>query len=342
MSEAWWNLSASETAEKLQTGPGGLTSEESARRLQQYGPNELVETARTSALKIFLRQFLSLMVIILIIAAVISAAIGMLEEDGSEEIYDAIVIMIIVILNAVFGFVQEHKAEKAIQALKAMAAPRATVLRGGELALIPARELVPGDLVSLKTGDRTPADCRIKEEANLRVNESSLTGESVPISKDSVPIPGDVIVGDRKNMVFSGTTVENGRAIGIVVATGMRTELGMIAGMVQTEPEKRAPLQDKLDRLGRQIAVGVLIACLAVFLVGSMRNADYVQMFLVAVSLAVAAIPEGLPAVVTISLALGLQRMAKRHALIRNLPAVEALGAATVICSDKTGTLTKG
>jgi len=342
MPEPWWNLSHSETAKELETGPEGLSNEESAQRLERYGPNELVETARTSPLKIFLRQFLSLMVIILIIAAIISAVIGIMKEEGMEEIYDAIVITIIVILNAVFGFVQEYKAEKAILALKAMAAPRATVLRGGELTLIPARELVPGDLVSLKMGDVIPADCRITEESNLRVNEASLTGESVPISKDSAPIPGDVIIGDRKNMVHTGTIVESGRAIAIAVATGMQTELGAIAGMVQTEPEKRVPLQDKLDRLGKQIAFGVLFACIAVFLVGSIRSADYVLMLLVAVSLAVAAIPEGLPAVVTISLALGLQRMAKRNALIRNLPAVEALGSATVICSDKTGTLTKG
>ena len=342
MPEPWWNLSHSETAKKLETGPEGLSNEESAQRLERYGPNELVETARTSPLKIFLRQFLSLMVIILIIAAIISAVIGIMKEEGMEEIYDAIVITIIVILNAVFGFVQEYKAEKAILALKAMAAPRATVLRRGELTLIPARELVPGDLVSLKMGDVIPADCRITEESNLRVNEASLTGESVPISKDSAPIPGDVIIGDRKNMVHTGTIVESGRAIAIAVATGMQTELGAIAGMVQTEPEKRVPLQDKLDRLGKQIAFGVLFACIAVFLVGSIRSADYVLMLLVAVSLAVAAIPEGLPAVVTISLALGLQRMAKRNALIRNLPAVEALGSTTVICSDKTGTLTKG
>ena len=342
MPEAWWNLSFSETAKKLGTAPEGLSDEEVARRLDRYGPNELVETARTSPLKIFLRQFLSLMVIILIIAAIISAAIGMAKEEGMEEMYDAVVIMIIVILNAIFGFVQEYKAEKAILALKAMAAPQATVLRNGELTLIPARELVPGDLVSLKTGDRIPADCRIKEESNLRVNEASLTGESVPISKHSAPVPGDVIVGDRKNMVHTGTTVEKGRAISIVVATGMQTELGTIAEMVQTEPDKRAPLQDKLDKMGKQIAIGVLFACLAVFLVGSIRSADYSGMLLVAVSLAVAAIPEGLPAVVTISLALGLQRMAKRHALIRKLPAVEALGSTTVICSDKTGTLTKG
>ncbi len=342
MPEAWWNLSFSETAKKLGTAPEGLSDGEVARRLDRYGPNELVETARTSPLKIFLRQFLSLMVIILIIAAIISAAIGMAKEEGMEEMYDAVVIMIIVILNAIFGFVQEYKAEKAILALKAMAAPQATVLRNGELTLIPARELVPGDLVSLKTGDRIPADCRIKEESNLRVNEASLTGESVPISKHSAPVPGDVIVGDRKNMVHTGTTVEKGRAISIVVATGMQTELGTIAEMVQTEPDKRAPLQDKLDKMGKQIAIGVLFACLAVFLVGSIRSADYSGMLLVAVSLAVAAIPEGLPAVVTISLALGLQRMAKRHALIRKLPAVEALGSTTVICSDKTGTLTKG
>ncbi|MFQ6107867.1 MAG: cation-translocating P-type ATPase [Thermoplasmata archaeon] len=342
MPEAWWNLSFSETAQRLGTGPEGLSNEEAARRLERYGPNELVETARLSPLKIFLRQFVNLMVIILIIAAIISAAIGTVKDEGAEEIYDAIVIMIIVILNAVFGFVQEHRAERAILALKAMAAPRATALRGGELELIPARELVPGDLILLKTGDRVPADCRLKEESNLRVNEASLTGESVPISKDSSHLEGNVILGDRKNMVHTGTIVESGRAIAVVVATGMETELGNIAGMVQAEPEKRAPLQDKLDRMGKQIAYGVLIACLVVFLVGSIRNADLIGMFLVAVSLAVAAIPEGLPAVVTISLALGLQRMAKRHALVRNLPAVEALGSATVICSDKTGTLTKG
>lgn len=343
MPEKWWNLSFSEVSRQLGTGSGGLSDSDATQRLERYGPNELVETAHVSPLVIFLRQFVNLMVIILIIAAVISATIGILKEEGMEEIYDSIVIMIIVILNAIFGFVQEHRAEKAIQALKAMAAPRATVLREGELHVIPAREIVPGDLVSLKTGDRIPADCRLREESNLRVNEASLTGESVPISKTTRPIPGDVIVGDRKNMVYTGTIVENGRATAIVTETGMATELGNIAGMVQAEPEKRAPLQDKLDRMGKQIAYGVVLACIVVFSVGLIRNPEsYVEMFLVAVSLAVAAIPEGLPAVVTISLALGLQRMAKRNALIRKLPAVEALGSATTICSDKTGTLTLG
>ncbi|MFQ6129067.1 MAG: cation-translocating P-type ATPase [Thermoplasmata archaeon] len=342
MSEAWWNLSFSETVKRLETGPEGLSREEASRRLEKYGPNELVERARTSPVKIFLSQFVNLMVIILIIAAVISASIGILKEEGMEEIYDAIVIMIIVILNATFGFVQEYKAEKAILALKAMAAPRATVMRDGDVSLIPSRELVPGDVVCLKTGDKVPGDCRLMEQSNLSVNEASLTGESVPISKDVDPISGDVYLGDRRNMVFTGTTVESGRGLAIVVATGMQTELGNIAGMVQAEPEKRPPLQDKLDTMGKQIGLGVLIACIVIFLVGSFRDANYLGMLLVAISLAVAAIPEGLPAVVTISLALGLQRMARRNALIRKLPAVEALGSATVICSDKTGTLTKG
>lgn len=341
MPEAWWNLSFSETAKILESSPEGLSSEEAQRRLDKYGPNELVEAARTSPWKILLRQFVSLMVIILIVAAIVSALIGVIQ-GSMEEIYDSIVIMIIVILNAIFGFIQEYRAEKAILALKAMAAPRATVLRDGELAYVPSREVVPGDMVSLKTGDKIPCDCRTMEESNLRTNEASLTGESVPISKGVAPISGDVYIGDRRNMVFMGTVVENGRGICMAVATGMKTELGNIAGMVQAEPEKRAPLQDKLDRMGKQIAAGVLLACFIVFLVGSIRNADLIGMFLVAVSLAVAAIPEGLPAVVTISLALGLQRMARRNALIRKLPAVEALGSATVICSDKTGTLTKG
>jgi len=341
MAEAWWNLSFSETAKTIESGPEGLSTEEAQKRLDKYGPNELVEAARTSPWKILLRQFISLMVIILIVAAIVSALIGIVQ-GSMEEIYDSIVIMIIVILNAIFGFIQEHRAEKAILALKAMAAPRATVLRDGELEYIPSRELVPGDMVSLKTGDRIPCDCRMMEESNLRTNEASLTGESVPISKSVAPISGDVYIGDRRNMVFMGTVVESGRGICMAVATGMKTELGNIAGMVQAEPEKRAPLQDRLDRMGKQIAIGVLLACVIVFLVGSLRNVDLIGMFLVAVSLAVAAIPEGLPAVVTISLALGLQRMARRNALIRKLPAVEALGSATVICSDKTGTLTKG
>ncbi|MFQ5910018.1 MAG: cation-translocating P-type ATPase [Thermoplasmata archaeon] len=341
MAEEWWNLSFSEAAKRLKSGPSGLSSEAARRRLEKYGPNELVETARTSPLRIFLRQFISLMVIILIIAAVVSAVIGIVQGT-IEEIFDSIVIMIIVILNAVFGFVQEYKAEKAILALKAMAAPRATVLRDGELEYIPSREVVPGDVISLKTGDRIPCDCRIIEESNLKTNEASLTGESIPISKGTSPVGGDVYLGDRRNMVFMGTVVESGRGICMAVATGMETELGNIAGMVQAEPEKKAPLQDKLDRLGKQIAVGVGVACLVIFLVGSTRDVNLIGMLLVAISLAVAAIPEGLPAVVTISLALGLQRMARRNALVRKLPAVEALGSTTTICSDKTGTLTKG
>ncbi len=342
----WHNLEYDEVLKKLDSSPIGLDDKDAAHRLDTYGPNELVETQRVSPLKMFLRQFADLMVIILIIAAVISASIGiyhMVEDGGgiSDEIFDAIVIMIIVILNAVFGFIQEYRAEQAIQALKAMAAPTAKVYRDGEAIQVPARELVPGDVVELATGDCVPADARLIEAINLNADEASLTGESVPVSKLTHSLKGDVLLGDRRNMVYSGTAIESGRGKAAIVSTGMNTELGKIAGMVQ-ELEEEPPLKAKINRMAKQIGIIVLVAVGIVFAVGALRGIDTVKMFLTAVSLAVAAIPEGLPAVVTISLALGVQRMVRRHALIRRLPAVETLGSATVICSDKTGTLTKG
>lgn len=342
----WHNLEYDEVLKKLDSSPIGLDDKDAAHRLDMYGPNELVETERVSPLKMFIRQFADLMVIILIIAAIISASIGVyhMVEDGvgiSDEIFDAIVIMIIVILNAVFGFVQEYRAEQAIQALKAMAAPTARAYRDGELIEVPARELVPGDVIVLATGDRVPADSRLIEAINLNADEASLTGESVPVAKLIHSLKGDVFLGDRRNMVYAGTAIESGRGTGVIVSTGMKTELGKIAGMVQ-ELEEEPPLKAKINRMAKQIGIIVLVAVGIVFAVGALRGIDVVKMFLTAVSLAVAAIPEGLPAVVTISLALGVQRMVRRHALIRRLPAVETLGSATVICSDKTGTLTKG
>ncbi|MFQ5838914.1 MAG: cation-translocating P-type ATPase [Thermoplasmata archaeon] len=337
----WYNLTVNEAFQHVNSSPLGLTEEVARRRLETYGPNELLEVKAVSPLRIFLSQFLNLLVLILVLAATVSAAIGYFN-NSAEELIDAGVIMSIVVLNAVFGFVQEFKAERAIQALKALAAPRATVIREGDRRSIPASELVPGDLVLLEAGDKVPADARLVEVANLRVNEASLTGESIPIRKSIDPVTGDVYVGDRTNMLFMGCTVEVGRGRALVVSTGMQTELGKIAGMVQEERVEDTPLQRRLANLAKQIGLGVLAASVIIFVVGLTRAVDIVLMFLTAVSLAVAAIPEGLPAVVTITLALGLQRMARRNALIRRLPAAETLGSATVICSDKTGTLTLG
>jgi Ca2+-transporting ATPase len=342
----WHNLESNEVLKKLDSSPIGLDDKDAARLLDVHGPNELVETVRVSPLKMFLRQFADLMVVILIIAAIMSAGIAYYEityeGKGADELVDPVVIMIIVILNAVFGFVQEYKAEQAIQALKAMAAPTARVYRDGEAIQIPSRQLVPGDVILLSTGDRVPADGRLIEAVNLNADEASLTGESVPVSKLTHGLKGEVFLGDRRNMVYSGTAIESGRGKAVIVSTGMQTELGKIAGMVQ-ELEEEPPLKAKINRMAKQIGIIVLVAVGIVFAVGVFRNPEHiVLMLMTAVSLAVAAIPEGLPAVVTISLALGVQRMVKRHALIRRLPAVEALGSATVICSDKTGTLTKG
>jgi Ca2+-transporting ATPase len=337
----WYNLNVDEALQRARSSPLGISDEEARRRLETYGPNELKEVGGPSPLKIFLSQFLNLLVVVLILAAAVSAAIGYFK-NSVEELIDAGVIMAIVVLNSVFGFVQEYKAERAIQALRSLAAPRANVIREGERKSIPASELVPGDVVLLEVGDKVPADARLVEVVNLKVNEASLTGESVPVRKSLEPLKGDVYVGDRTNMVFMGCTVEAGRGRALVVATGMRTELGKIAGMVQEERLEETPLQRRLALLARQIGLGVLAASIIIFAVGLFRAVDVVLMFLTAVSLAVAASPEGLPAVVTITLALGLQRMARRNALIRRLPAAETLGSATVICSDKTGTLTLG
>src|SRR5712691_1880000 len=347
MADDWHALRAEAVLQKLDSSPLGLTSREAAQRLSRFGPNELVQTAKVSPLRILLSQFVDVLVIVLIIAAIISASLGVLQGQN-EDLYDAVLIIVIVIMNAILGFVQEYRAERSLEALKSLAAPKAHVLREGGVVAVPSRELVPGEVVILAAGDRVPADARLLEVASLRVNEASLTGESLPVSKAVEPQPRDSFLGDRKNMVFMGTTVDGGRGKAVLVETGMSTQLGKIAGLVQQETKEETPLQKQLDRLGRQIGIAVLLAAGLIFVIGVLRelpglDASHVELlFLTAVGLSVAAIPEGLPAIVTISLALGLQRMIRRGALIRKLPAVEALGAASVICSDKTGTLTKG
>jgi Ca2+-transporting ATPase len=308
--------------------------EEATQRLKEFGPNELEEADRPSLLRMILEQFNNFIVIVLILAAAISAFLG--------DYVEAVAIMAIVVLNAILGVIQERRAEEALAALRRLAAPEAQVLRGGRRSTIPARELVPGDIVFLEAGNYIPSDLRLVETVNLRIEEAALTGESVPVSKDAhLVLTQDQALGDRRNTAFSGTLVSYGRGKGVVVSTGMRTQIGMIAAMLQSVREEPTPLQNKLDQLGKMLGWAALAVCGMVFLFGWVRGVDALEMFLVAVSLAVAAVPEGLPAVVTITLALGMREMITRHALIRRLASVETLGSTTVICSDKTGTLTQ-
>jgi len=317
----------------MNTTRAGLLPEEAEKRLRLYGPNELAEKKKKTLLAMFLGQFGDFMILVLIAAAVISGIIG--------EASDTIAIIVILVLNAVLGFTQEYRAEKAMAALKRMAASSATVLRNNEHCSVPAAELVPGDIVLLDAGKVVPADLRIIEAARLKVEEAALTGESVPVEKHAGALSDESLpLGDRKNMLYKGTFVTYGRGMGVVMATGMETELGRIATLLQKEEEGKTPLQKRLAHFGKRIALAVLVICAIVFLGGLLRGEPVVQIFLVAVSLAVAAIPEALPAVVTIALALGARKMAKQNALVRKLPAVETLGSVTYICTDKTGTLT--
>lgn len=331
----WHVKSEKEVEEILSTSlEEGLSSNEALQRLEKYGPNELEQKGRKSVWAMFIEQFKDFMIIILIVAAVISGILG--------EVADAAIILAIVILNAILGVVQENKAEESLEALKKMSAPSAKVHRDGRPNVISSTELVPGDIVILETGDLVPADIRLVETSNLKIQEAALTGESVPVDKDSRVLEDeDVPLGDRVNMAYSGSIVTYGRGKGIVVETGMSTQMGQIAEMIQTEEGVKTPLQKRLDVLGKTLGVAALAICAVIFLVGILYGKDVFTMFLTSVSLAVAAIPEGLPAIVTIVLAIGVQRMAKRNAIIRRLPAVETLGSATVICSDKTGTLTQ-
>lgn len=319
----------------MQVNPeSGLTDQEARKRLEQYGPNEIAQKKRRTIWQMFFSQFTDFLIIILLAAAVISILVG--------EGVDAVLIIIIVLLNATLSTIQESKAEKSLQLLKKMAAPMAKVIRDGVVQTISSREIVPGDVVLLETGNYVPADGRLIEAVNLSISEAALTGESQPVDKTTDAIDKDKLtVGDRLNMVYSGTIVAKGRGKAIVTSTGNETELGKIAKMLSEMEEEETPLQKNLEKLGKQIGLIVLAICAVVFVVGIFEGNPLLEMFLTSVSLAVAAVPEGLPAVVTIVLALGMYNMVKRHAVIRRLQAVEALGSVNVICSDKTGTLTK-
>ena len=317
----------------LSTSVNGLSNDEARKRLFEYGPNEIKETAKRTPIGMFADQFKDFMIIILIVAAVISGLLG--------EVADTIAIVVIVILNAIMGFVQEYRAEKAIEALKMMATPASTVLRDGVPHSVPTPEVVPGDIILLDAGKVVPADLRLIESFQLKIEEAALTGESVPVEKTIAHLHEEMIpLGDRRNMAYKGTVVSYGRGRGIVVGTGMQTELGRIAAMLQEEEEVKTPLQKRLSSFGQRLAIAVMAICAIVFVVGILRGEPTILMFLTAVSLAVAAIPEALPAVVTISLAIGAKKLVIQNALIRKLPAVETLGSVTYICSDKTGTLT--
>ncbi len=331
---AWHQFTARETYSRLRTRRDGLATDEAERRRRVYGANVLIEAPPRSPVAIFAAQLTNFMVLILIGAAVVSGVIG--------DLTDPLVILAIIVLNAVLGFVQEYRAERAMEALKAMAAPSATVVREGVQSTIAAAELVPGDVVMLEAGRIVPADLRLVEVAGLRVNEAALTGESVPVDKTSEPITGgaDLPVGDRRNIAHKGSFVTYGRAVGLVIATGMRTEFGRIARLLAEARITQTPLQRRLAAFGRRLAILVLFICAIVFSTGLLRGEPALPMLLIALSLAVAAIPEALPAVVSISLALGARKMMASHALVRRLPAVETLGSVTFICSDKTGTLT--
>ncbi len=317
----------------------GLTGEEAARRLVEYGYNILEEKRRKSFFSMFFDQFRSFMIIILLVAAVISAVIGVMEDEG---LLDTFVILGILIVNALIGAIQEKKAETSLEALRKMAAPASKVLRNGFVSEIPTQDLVPGDIVILETGAVIPADMRLFEAVNLKIQESSLTGESLPVDKHTDTLEEkEIPLGDRINMAYSSSIVTYGRGKGIVVNTGMKTEVGKIASMLQHAEETETPMSRRLNQLGKILGTVALIICGVIFLVGVVYGNSVMNMFMTAVTLAVAAIPEGLPAVSTIVLAIGVQRMVNRHAIIRTLPSVETLGSATVICSDKTGTLTQ-
>ncbi len=330
----WHTLTTDEVLSQLQSTPAGLTEDEAIQRLAEHGPNELTAAHRVSPWKLLFEQFKNVLIIILLIATALSAFLG----HGVE----AIAIAVIVLFAVILGFVQEYRAERAIEALKQMAAPTATALRNGEETEVAARDLAPGDVILLRAGDRISADARLIEAINLQVEEAVLTGESLPVEKHTAPLPnGDLAVGDRKNMVYSGTAASYGRGRAIVAETGMNTEFGKIAKMLQTVEIGRTPLQENLDKVGAMLARAAFVIVAIIVALGLFRGQPFIEMLIFGIALAVAVVPEALPAVVTISLAIGVQRMVKRNALMRRLPAVETLGSTSIICSDKTGTLTK-
>ena len=336
----WFNKDVSEVEKELQTDINkGLNNEQVKEKTEKYGLNELQAAKKKTLLQRFLDQFKDFSIIVLIIAAIVSGAVGIAQGEG---ITDTIIILIVVIVNAVIGVAQESKAEKSLEALQKLSDHASKVIRNGSMSVIPAKELVPGDIVVLDTGDYIPADLRIIEAVNLKSQESSLTGESVPVEKSVEKLDDKEIgIGDRVNMLFSSSLVTYGRGKGIVVETGMTTEVGKIAGMINSAEKQETPLQQKLNKLGKTLGIVALSICVLIFIIGLIQGKEPISMFMTAVSLAVAAIPEGLAAVSTIVLAIGVQKMVKKNAIVKRLPAVETLGSATVICSDKTGTLTQ-
>lgn len=336
----YYNQEFTEVVSSLKSdASNGLSQDEVNRRLEEYGHNKLESKSRKSFLTIFFGQFKSFMIIILLIAAAISGVVGVMEGEG---LLDTFVILGILILNALVGAIQESKAESSLEALKSLAAPETKAVRNGRTGAVATEDLVPGDIVILETGAVIPADLRLTEAINLKVQESSLTGESLPVDKNTESVAdADIPLGDRTNMAFSSGMVTYGRGRGVVVSTGMKTEVGKIAGMLQETVDTETPMSRRLEQLGKILGIAALIICAVIFAVGILYGNSVLSMFMTAVSLAVAAIPEGLPAVSTVVLAIGVQRLVKKNAIIRTLPSVETLGSATVICSDKTGTLTQ-
>ena len=340
MEKQWFNKEVKDVEKELGTNlEKGLSSIKLTENKEKYGLNELKEKKKESLIKKFIAQFKDFSIIVLIIAAIVSGVVGVAQGEGFT---DTIIILIVVLLNAVIGVAQESKAEKSLEALKKLSEHAAKVIRDGKEQIIPARELVPGDIVIIETGDYVSADLRIVEAVNLKAQESSLTGESVPVEKEIMAIEGTEIgIGDRVNMLFSSSLITYGRGKAVVVETGMNTEVGKIAGMLNNTEKQETPLQTRLNSLGKTLGIAALVICAVIFVIGLLQGKSVVGMFMTAVSLAVAVIPEGLVAVSTIVLAIGVQKMVKKHAIVKKLPAVETLGSSTVICSDKTGTLTQ-
>ena len=331
---AWHSLPIDEVLRRLESSPEGLSEEEALKRLSKYGYNEIVREKRITPFQIFLNQFKSILILILIVSAIVSGFL-------LEEYIDAATITAIIILNSVLGFYQEFKAEKAVEALREMTAPIAKVIRENRIRIIKAREIVPGDIVRIEEGDRVPADLRLMEASNLRIDEAPLTGESTPVPKSTEDLEEKTPLPDRRNMAYMGTMVTCGWGTGIAVTTGMEAEFGKIARMVQEIEEEEPPIKRDVEKMGKILGVVALIGCLLLFLTGILFGRELKETFLVAVSLAVSAIPEGLPAAITITLSIGAYQMAKHNAIVRRLAAVETLGCTTVICTDKTGTLTR-
>jgi P-type Ca2+ transporter type 2C len=331
----WHSQTQQEAIAQLKVTDNGLTAEDAKQRLTVYGPNELKKEKGKPAWRLFLGQFTNVLMIILLFAIALSFAV--------HEVTDALIILAIVIASAILGFTQEYRSEKAVEALKKMAAPTAIVIRDGEETKIPAKDLVPGDIILLYTGDRIPADARLLEVFTMKTDEAALTGESAPVDKSAAALPEHTQLNDRSNMVFSGTVVVYGRGQAIVTNTGMTTEFGRIAQMVQSAPQEQTPLEKRMGSVGKWIGLLAVIIAVSVAVVGIViEQRPVVDMILWAVSLAVAAVPEALPAIITGALAIGMYRMAKVNSIVKRLPAVETLGSTSVICSDKTGTLTKG